>query len=48
MLMKYEFAWKMEHLSENHESTKKKGSGAIKGFWNKIKTFGGETRGSDS
>ena len=30
------------------ESTKKKGSGAIKGFWNKIKTFGGETRGSDS
>ena len=29
------------------EATKKKGSGSIKGLWNKIRTFGGENRGSE-
>ena len=33
--------------SAETETTKKKGSGAIKGLWNKIKTFGGENRGSE-
>ena len=29
------------------KSTQKKGSGTIKGLWNKIKTFGGEEVGSE-
>mgnify|MGYP006145144191 CR=1 FL=1 len=29
------------------ETTKKKGSGSIKNFLNKIRTFGGENRGSE-
>ena len=29
------------------ESTKTKGSGSLKGLWKKIKTFGGENKGSE-
>ena len=29
------------------ETTKKKGSGSLKGIWKKIKTFGGDNRGSE-